>query len=388
MGLNFKKWLSEKLSNGTEKRRLVSVDWTEFFGLMDQVYIRELAFWTCVNKIANALSKCEFRTYYHHEPVKKGEYYLWNIEPNRNQNASAFLTKLIGKLYLNNEALVVESSGQLYVADDFQKTVYALFDYQFTGVTVDDFTFGKTFYQNEVLYFQLNSLDMRQLVNLLYASYNELLQYAANAYRKSRGSRGILDIDAQAQAEDDFSDTLQELTTNYFKKFFESENAVLPLYDGYKYTELQSKTYSSESTRDIKALADDIFDFTARAFSFPPSLAKGDVQDTEKATDELLTFCMDPLARMLEKEINRKRNGMAGFLAGNYLWIDTTAVKHIDIFDIAAPVDKLISSGIYSINDIRRVIGEAPIDEEWAKTHFITRNYGVVTEILDGLITQ
>ena len=97
---------------------------------------------------------------------------------------------------------------------------------------------------------------------------------------------------------------------------------------------------------------------------------------------------MDPLARMLEKEINRKRYGMAGFLAGNYLWIDTTAVKHIDIFDIAAPVDKLISSGIYSINDIRRVIGEAPIDEEWAKTHFITRNYGVVTEILDGLITQ
>lgn len=388
MGLNFKKWLSEKLSKGTEKRSLVSVDWTEFFGLMDQVYIRELAFWTCVNKIANALSKCEFRTYYHHEPVKKGEYYLWNIEPNRNQNASAFLTKLIGKLYLNNEALVVESSGQLYVADDFQKTVYALYDYQFTGVTVDDFTFGKTFYQNEVLYFQLNSLDMRQLVNLLYSSYNELLQYAANAYRKSRGSRGILDIDAQAQEEDDFSDTLQELMTNYFKKFFESENAVLPLYDGYKYTELQSKTYSSESTRDIKALADDIFDFTARAFSFPPSLAKGDVQDTEKATDELLTFCMDPLARMLEKEINRKRNGMAGFLAGNYLWIDTTAVKHIDIFDIAAPVDKLISSGIYSINDIRRVIGEAPIDEEWAKTHFITRNYGVVTEILDGLVTQ
>lgn len=388
MGLNFKKWLSEKLSKGTEKRSLVSVDWTEFFGLMDQVYIRELAFWTCVNKIANALSKCEFRTYYHHEPVKKGEYYLWNIEPNRNQNASAFLTKLIGKLYLNNEALVVESSGQLYVADDFQKTVYALYDYQFTGVTVDDFTFGKTFHQNEVLYFQLNSLDMRQLVNLLYSSYNELLQYAANAYRKSRGSRGILDIDAQAQAEDDFSDTLQELMTNYFKKFFESENAVLPLYDGYKYTELQSKTYSSESTRDIKALADDIFDFTARAFSFPPSLAKGDVQDTEKATDELLTFCMDPLARMLEKEINRKRNGMAGFLAGNYLWIDTTAVKHIDIFDIAAPVDKLISSGIYSINDIRRVIGEAPIDEEWAKTHFITRNYGVVTEILDGLVTQ
>lgn len=385
MGLNFKKWLTEKLSGGAEKRRQIEIDWTEFFGLMDQVYLRELAFWTCVNKIANALSKCEFRTYYHHAPVKKAEYYLWNVEPNQNQNASAFLTKLIGKLYLNNEALVIESSGQLYVADDYQKQVYALYGYQFTGVTVDDFTFGKMFYQSDVLFFQLNSVDMRRLINLLYSSYNELMQYAANAYRKSRGSRGILDIDAQAQAEDDFSDTLQELMTVYFKKFFESENAVLPLYDGYKYTELQTKTYSSESTRDIKALADDIFDFTARGFSFPPSLAKGDVQDTGKATDELLTFCIDPLARLLEKEINRKRNGMAGFLAGNYVRIDTTAVKHIDIFDIATPVDKLISSGTYTINDIRRVIGESYIDEEWANTHFITKNYSTIQEFLESM---
>lgn len=385
MGLNFKKWLAEKLSGGAEKRSLIEIDWPEFFGLMDQVYLRELAFWTCVNKIANALSKCEFRTYYHYEPVKKAEYYLWNVEPNKNQNASAFLTKLIGKLYLNNEALVIESSGQLYVADDYQKQIYALYDYQFTGVTVDNFTFGKTFYQSEVLFFQLNSVDMRHLINLMYSSYNELMRYAANAYRKSRGSRGILDIDAQAQAEDDFSDTLQELMTVYFKKFFESENAVLPLYDGYKYTELQSKTYSNESTRDIKALADDIFDFTARGFSFPPSLAKGDVQDTGKATDELLTFCIDPLARLLEKEINRKRNGLTGFLAGNYVRIDTMAVKHIDIFDIATPVDKLISSGTYTINDIRRVIGESYIDEEWANTHFITKNYSTIQEFLESM---
>ena len=75
--------------------------------------------------------------------------------------------------------------------------------------------------------------------------------------------------------------------SKHFKKFFDSENAVLPLFDGYSYTDLSQSSkniYSTESTRDIKALADDIFDFTARALSFPPSLAKGDVQDTSKAT--------------------------------------------------------------------------------------------------------
>jgi len=385
VGLNFKKWIIEKLGGSIEKTSSLEIDWSEAFDLMDNVYVRELAFWTCVNKIANALSKCEFRTYYENKAVKKAEYYLWNVEPNRNQNASAFLTKLIGKLYLCNEALVIESSGQLYVADSFEKNVYALYDYQFHHVSVDNFNFEKPFYQNEVLYFQLNSVDMKKLVNLLHTGYNDLMKYATSAYKKSRGSRGILTIDGQAQAQDDFSETLQELMTNYFKHFFETENAVLPLYDGYKYDELQTKTYSNESTRDIKALSDDIFDFTARALSFPPSLAKGDVQDTEKATDELLTFCIDPLARILEKEINRKRNGLSGFMSGNYLKIDTMAVKHIDLFDIATPVDKLIASGVFTINGILRVIGEPEIDEPWANEHFITKNYSTIQELLETL---
>lgn len=385
MGLNFKKWLLTKLSDGQEQVTTVEIDGCDFFNIMDDIYIRELAFWTCVNKIANALSKCEFKTYTGNVSVKKTEYYLWNVEPNRNQNSSSFLTKLIGKLYRNNEALIVESNGQLLVADSFEKVKYALYDYTFKNVTIDDFQFWKTFQQSEVLYWELNSVDMKQLVNGIYNSYKDLISYASKAFQRSRGSRGILEIDAQAQAADDFSDTLQELMNNYFKRFFGSDNAVLPLYDGYKYTDIGSKTYSNETTRDIKAMTDDIFDFTARAFSFPPSLAKGDVQDTGKATDELLTFCIDPLAHMLEDEINRKRNGLEGFLRGDYTKIDTTTVKHIDIFDIATPVDKLISSGAFTINDIRKLIGEPEIAEDWADQHFITKNYSTIQDLLESL---
>lgn len=385
MALNFKKWIREKLSTGNEKITAGEIDGQTFFSIMNDLYLRELAFWTCVNKIANAISKCEFKTYYRGVEVKKQEYYLWNVEPNRNQNSVAFLTKLIGKLYRNNEVLVVEVQGQLLVADSFEKTAYAVYDDLFKNVTVGDLTFEKTFYQKEVLYWELNSEDMKKLVNGIYTSYNELLAYASAAYQRSRGSRGILNIDAQAQAADDFSETLQDLMNNYFKRFFTSSNAVLPLYDGYNYTDIGSKTYSNESTRDIKAMADDVFDFTARAFSFPPSLAKGDVQDTEKATDELLTFCIDPLAHMLMDEINRKRNGLEGFLRGDHIKIDTTTVKHIDIFDIATPVDKLISSGAFTINHILRILGEPEIEEDWANQHFITKNYSTIQDLLANL---
>ena len=385
MALNFKKWIREKLNTGNEKITAGEIDGQTFFNIMNDLYLRELAFWTCVNKIANAISKCEFKTYYRGVEVKKQEYYLWNVEPNRNQNSAAFLTKLIGKLYRNNEVLVVEIQGQLLVADSFEKISYAVYDDVFKNVTVGDLTFEKKFYQKEVLYWELNSEDMKKLVNGIYTSYNELLAYASAAYQRSRGSRGILNIDAQAQAADDFSETLQDLMNNYFKRFFTSSNAVLPLYDGYNYTDIGSKTYSSESTRDIKAMADDVFDFTARAFSFPPSLAKGDVQDTEKATDELLTFCIDPLAHMLMDEINRKRNGLEGFLRGDSIKIDTTTVKHIDIFDIATPVDKLISSGAFTINHILRILGEPEIEEDWADQHFITKNYSTIQDLLANL---
>lgn len=386
--MNIFTWVINKIRGSTGRRtKEIAIEDYIPEALADEVYIRELAFWTCVNKIANALTKCEFKTYVKNKEVKEKEYYIWNVEPNKNQNAAAFLTKLIGNLYRNNEALVIEEKGELYVANSFSKEEKALLEYEFTNVTVDNFTFQKKFYQSQVLYFTLNSENVRSLLNGMYESYKTLMTYAMKSYQKSRGSRGILNIDAMAESKDNFSETFTDLMSKHFKKFFDSENAVLPLFDGYSYTDLSqsSKTYSTESTRDIKALADDIFDFTARALSFPPSLAKGDVQDTSKATEELLTFCLDPLARILEKEINRKRNGWFGFQSGNRVRIDTRAVKHYDLFDIATPIDKLISSGLFTINDILKVMGEPEIEEEWAKQHFITKNYATIQEALKGI---
>lgn len=355
-----------------------------------ELYIRELAFWTCVNKIANAVSKCEFKTYYHNKEIKGKEYYLWNYEPNQNQNAAGFIYKLIAQLYRKNECLVVEINHRMYVAESYIKEVYALRDYQFSGISFDGYTLQETLDMSDVMFFELNSTDMRKLMNGMYGSYSKLITYAQNAYQKSRGHKGILNIAGVAQEQDNFNETFEELMSTHFKNFFGKDNAVLPLFDGYNYQDISqnAKTYSTESTRDIKALADDIFEFTARAFSFPPSLAKGDVQDTTKATDELLTFAVDPLVKMIQQEINRKRNGKDGLKQGNYLKIDTLAVKHVDIFDIATPIDKLISSGAFTINDILQVIGKPKIDETWADQHFMTKNYSEIGSILKGITEE
>jgi HK97 family phage portal protein len=357
----------------------------EYEDLVGDIYIRELAFLSAVNLVANAVSKCEFKTFTKGKEEKGREYYLWNLEPNKNQNSSVFIHKLISKLYRNNECLVIDQSGQLLVADNFNRKPYALYEDVFTQVQVGDFTFDRSFAQSEVLYFNLTESDTKKVVDGLYNSYSKLITYSMKAYQKSRGTKGIFQYDTLPVAGTPERDAFDKLINEKIKKWLDGDSAALPLGRGQEWKELEKKTYSSESTRDIKALVDDISDFTARAFGIPPALLRGDVQDTSKAVDQLLTFCIDSLVDMIQEEINRKRNGYAGFSQGTYLKIDTKTMKHVDLLSVSTAIDKLISSGAFCVNDIRELVGEPVIEEDWANEHFITRNYMPFEEALKAL---
>lgn len=94
-----------------------------------------------------------------------------------------------------------------------------------------------------------------------------------------------------------------------------------------------------------------------------------------KVVDEWLTFGIDPLVDLIQTEINRKRYGKTAYLSGSYLKIDTTAIKHIDIFSIANQADKLISDGLYSVDELRIKLGDTPLSTWWSKEHWMTKNY-------------
>ncbi len=385
MGLNFRRWLLEKLGDGAERVSGAEIGADDLFGLSAEIHVRELAFWSCVNIIANAIGKCEFKTFVRHRETRGPEYYLWNVEPNANQNSSAFIHKWISQLYSRNEALVIEQNGQLLVADSFDRKPYALYDDVFSQVQVGDFTFNRTFMQSEVLYFRLSEKNMRLIANGLYAAYQKMIDYGMHSYQRSRGQKGVITIDTMAAGGSSWQKEYENLKNRDFKSFFDAENAVMPLFKGFRYDDLGSKTYSNEGTRDVRAMIDDVSDFTAKAFGIPPALLSGEVQGTSDALDQFLTFCVDPLADMLQEEINRKRNGYGGFSQGTYLQIDTRAIKHVDLLSVSTAIDKLISSGAYCINDIRKLTGDQVIDEPWAWQHFMTKNYATVAELLRAL---
>ena len=295
------------------------------------------------------------------------------------------MNKLLTKLYSDGECLVIDNAMQFLVADSFSMTEYALLDNVFEGVTVGDFTFNRKFNMSEVMYFKLSDKNIRRVLNGIYDSYGKLISYGMKSYQKSRGNRGVLNYETIQQGNERAKADFDDLMNNRFKKYFTAENAVLPLPKGYDYTEAASKTYSAEGTRDIRALTDDIRDFTAEGLNIPPALARGDIAGIADAMTSFLTFCIDPLTDMISEEANRKRNGLAGMAKGNYLKIDTRAVLHVDVLSISTAVDKLIGSGAYSINQILKLTGDEPINEPWANQHWITKNYSTVEDALTSL---
>lgn len=381
--MGFFNWLSGKMLGG-KTVEITAQTVEEYLNqeALTMLMSEEFLIHAAINLIANCISKCEFKTLRKGEEFYGDEYYIWNYEPNINQNSSQFIQELVTRLLYNNECLVIESRGQLLIAESFSKEEYALNETIFSGVTRNGFTFERTFTMSEVLYFRLNNKNIRYMLTNLCNGYNQLLQEAIEKYEKAGGEKGILTIDSHAAGmkygNKTFEEVFEELMSKRFEKFFKNRNAVLPLFSGFSYVPRTGAEQSKKSTsevKDITDLTDEVLMRVSQAFNIPVSLLKGDVSDVKEITKNFLTFCIDPICDMISGEINRKRYGRTEVLKKNYVKVDTSCTMHIDIFEIAEKIDKLIASGTYCIDELRRKLGETELGTEEAKTHFITKNY-------------
>lgn len=373
MAINFFRWLL-----GSGKSEPIELTCKELFEAAQEYQIRELSFWVCANMVANALGRCEFRTYRNNQEIREREYYLWNVSPNVNQNSSAFLHKLVAKLYQDNEALVVNTMSRgdldaLVVADSWQRQDdWPSRQNEYAGIMVGDYTYQYPVYENQAIHLTLNHQNMRPILNGLYQSYYRMVSAAMKAYTWGHGQHWKVHVNQLALGNKDWTENFQAMIAAQVKPFLESDGAILPEFDGYTYENVGGS--DAGDTRDIRAMIEDIFDFTARGFLIPTVLVNGSIEGTADANTRFLTNCIDPLADQLQEEINRKRYGYDGWRKGNYLKVDTSSIIHFDMFANAANVEKLVGSGAFTINDVRRGAGETPINEAWANSFFMTKN--------------
>ena len=387
MGISIKKWLLEKFSQGAQTPTDVEVKMQG--DDCQRFYLRLYAFSICVNAIADALSLCDIQTLQAGKPVEGREYYTWNVEPNRNQNSSAFFKKLIVQLFLNNEALVIAvpygGREQLYVADSFSPPMFsATTENVYTDVAVGETSFSQAFTESEVIHLKLNNADVNLALNELYQIYTKLIKTSLSSYGWKNGRHLKVHVNQIASGTDNFKSKFADMISEQVKPFLESDRAILPEFDGYDYEDFgqgSGQSTAASSTRDIKEQFDDILAFTAAAFNIPPVLLQGQVAGTSEAVDRWLTTCIDPICEQLENEINRKRYGFTNWEQGNRVHVDSTTINHFDVFKNAASVEKLIGSAAFSINDVLKAAGRAPLPYAWADEHYLTKNIASIDEV-------
>lgn len=375
MALNFWKWLA-----GGKARSPTTVEITcrELMAAAQEFQLRDMSFWICANMIANAVGRCEFRTFRDGKEIREREHYLWNVEPNVNQNSTAFLHKLVAKLLTDGEALVIstrqrEGYDALVVADSWLSNGdYPSRQNEYINVQVGDVSYEKTFREREVLHLKLNHINVKPVLDGLYGAYWRLISAAMKRYEWDKGQHWKVHVDQLASGAEDFTENFTRMIEQQVKTFLDSNSAILPEFDGYAYTNEGGK--ANVELADIQSQMKDVLGFTAKALQIPAVLVDGSIQGTEDAQGRFLTGCIDPICDQLQEEINRKRYGYDRMRAGDYLRVDTSSIRHFDMFANAANVEKLVGSGAFTINDVLRSAGLPTIPEPWADEHYMTKN--------------
>ena len=348
-----------------------------------ELQFREAAFWGCINLIAHAIGKCEVKEFRGNRLERGPEWYLWNVQPNKNQNASAFWHKLVSKAYAEGDALIVPEpyGAGVVVADSFDiddsKPVYS-----YTSILVGKRKIARLT-ESEVMYIRPNWKNIAPLIRKMSDSFLRLMASAMQNYLFNGGQHWKVHVDQILTGDDAWRENFAKMMEKQIKPFLNSSSAILPEMDGYKYEQISGNSTAVKSD-EVRALATEIWNETGRAFLIPSALTGGNQQDTTVATRQFLTDVIDPLAKIIEQEANRKRFTMAEYLGGDRLAVDTSNLVHFDVFANAANVEKIVGSGLMSVNEIRELIGSAAIPEDWADRHFMTLNIGSAENTAEG----
>lgn len=359
-----------------------------FVSLTAEVCYKKLAIEACIGLIANVIAGCEFQTFKGGKEHRGETYYLFNVRPNVNYSAGEFWHKCIARLIKANEVLIIMQNDQLLVADSFNIKEKALNPNLYEQVTVGDFTFGKSFGEDEVLHIRLHDENISRIIDGLYAGYGKLITSAQGIYKRKNALRVVMTKPKISAMDADAREDEKRLYEHDFKAWFENDSAgvVLPLPEQLKLQDWSNNTKSTttQTSRDIRALIDDTLDFTAIGFHIPVHLIRGDMADLSNQIDALIMFCIRPIAELLKDEINAKMFSKAEYLNRTYMKIDTSRIKMVDIFKYATAADKLFAAGVHTINDNLRLFDKETLDKWWADAYFTTKNYQLADALLEG----
>lgn len=317
--------------------------------------------------------------------------WLWNVSPNPNQSRAEFISCLLTRLLrVTGDALVVpirrRGETHLYLADGFTPEPHPGGKDVFANIVIEGSSevVRRSLPSDSVYYFRIDSdSSWMQLMRNMDALYDQLGASVAQALVDTNGRKFVLHLDQDINGTEQQRKAIEDYIKGNLKSFVRSSNVVLPMYRGMTIERMGAGPTGAISsvnaaTQQTTAIRKDMFATAAACCRIPAAFLEGNTNNFEQLLESFLTFAVDPIAKgVIAEEITRKTFTQEQWSASKGetgVTVDTTHVRHIDLFGAADKVAKLIGSSVDSPNEIRKFTGQEPINAPWADEYQMTKN--------------
>lgn len=361
------------------------------FNVQATLGMKNVALESCVTYLARLVSKGKF-VFKNDNSIMDSDYdYALNVRPNPNQTATEFKVSMIKKL-LNGELLVIKDEDKFFVADNFI-TKHSLNGNTYTNVTINfsrdsvlsapnsgpfkqDY-FERIFTQG-VDCFHLNNdnIGINKYVDSLWDDYGRLFGKLITNQLRVGQLRAKVSIPVNSKLEEaeqkkvqrEFATTLSNSLLNDPIVFIPDNGKSNSAYD--EITASKSATIQNQIT-DFGALKKIFISEVATLLGIPPALVLGETANNSENLELAIESAAIPLGNKLSEGFASLLIKESGYTVGKT--IQMTGFKTINILDRADAIDKVGSSGVVKINEVREAAG-LPAMTDGNKV-IMTKNY-------------
>jgi HK97 family phage portal protein len=374
-------WLSDVLRRNSEIEWMFDLDLT--YETSQRAYLKKMALETCINFIGRTISQSDFRFMKNGKREYNDWHYLLNVRPNTDQSAADFWKDFIYKLIYENEVLVIlTDTNDLLIADDFTRDEFAVYPDIFRDVTVKDYKFQRSFRMDEVIYITYNNEKLTEFMDGMFSDFADLFSRMIETSMRANQIRGIVSIDSTQSLDEKNRTKLQSFIDKLFNAFKNNSVAIVPKLKGFDYTEVSNGSNNGKSIEELTKLKKSLIDDVANILGIPNALIHGEMAEYETSIKAYIKFCIGPLVKKIEDELNAKILTKNEYLEGSR--IEVKGLMEKDIIEHAEAVDKLVASGAFTRNEVRELFGAERSDNPALDEFVITKNYQSADSVEGG----
>lgn len=374
-------WLSDVLRRNSEIEWMFDLDLT--YETSHRAYLKKMALETCINFIGRTISQSDFHIMKNGKRQYNDWHYLLNVRPNTDQSAADFWQHFIYKLIFDNEVLVVlTDNNDLLIADSFERVEYAVYPDIFKNVTVKDYTFQRSFRMDEVIHISYNNEKLTEFMDGMFSDFADLFNRMIETSMRANQIRGIVSIDSTQSLNQENQTKIQKFIDKLFNAFKNNPVAIVPKLKGFEYDEVSNGSNNGKSIEELTKLKKSLIDDVANILGIPNALVHGEMAEYETSIKAYIKFCIGPLVKKIEDELNAKLIDKKDYLNGSR--VEVKGVTEKDLIDHAEAVDKLVASGAFTRNEVRELFGAERSDNPALDEFVITKNYQSVDSVEGG----